>query len=58
MKGMPKDIGRISRIIGLDLAKKTFKGWILTKEKNFKDRKIFTGKMDPEGRMPFILNAM
>ena len=54
MKGMPKDIGRISRIIGLDLAKKTFKGCILTEEKNFEDRKIITGEMDPEGRMHFI----
>lgn len=58
MKGMPKDIGRFSRIIGLDLAKKTFKGCILTKEKNFEDRKIFTGEMDPEGRMHFILNEV
>lgn len=55
MKGMPKDIGRISRIIGLNLAKKTFKGCILTKEKNFEDRKIFTGEMDPEGRMHFLI---
>ncbi len=54
MKGVPKDIGRFSRIIGLDLAKKTFKGCILTKEKNFEDRKIITGEMDPDGRVHFI----
>ena len=54
MEGVPKDIGRFSRIIGLDLAKKTFKGCILTKEKNFEDRKVITGEMDPDGRMHFI----
>ena len=54
MEGVPKDIGRFSRIIGLDLAKKTFKGCILTKETNFEDRKVITGEMDPDGRMHFI----
>ena len=54
MEGVPKGIGQFSRIIGLDLAKKTFKGCILTEEKNFEDRKIITGEMDPEGRMHFI----
>lgn len=54
MKGVPKDIGRFNRIIGLDLAKKTFKGCILTEEKNFEDRKIITGEMNPEGRIHFI----
>ena len=38
MEGVPKGIGQFSRIIGLDLAKKTFKGCILTEEKNFDDR--------------------
>ena len=50
MEGVPKDIGQFSRIIGLDLAKKTFKGCILTEEKNFEDRRIITGEMDTEGR--------
>ena len=54
MEGVPNGIGQFSRIIGLDLAKKTFKGCILTEEKNFEDRKIITGEMDPEGRMHFI----
>ena len=54
MKGVSKDIGGFSRIIGPDLAKKTFKGCILTREKNFEDRKIITGEMDPDGRMHFI----
>ena len=54
MEGVPKGIGQFSRIIGLDLAKKTFKGCILAEEKNFEDRKIITGEMDPEGRMHFI----
>ena len=54
MEGVPKDIGRFGRIIGPNLAKKTFKGCILTEEKNFEDRKIITGEMDPDGRMHFI----
>ena len=54
MEGVPKDIGRFHRIIGLDLAKKTYKGCILTEEKNFEDRKIITGEMNPDGRMHFI----
>lgn len=58
MEGMPNGSGRYERIIGLDLAKRTFKGCILTKEKNFEDRKIITGEMDPEGRMHFIRAVM
>ena len=54
MKGEPNDIGMFRRIIGLDLAKKTLKGCILTEEKNFEDRRIITGEMNPEGRMHFI----
>lgn len=51
---MSKGIVEYGRIIGLDLAKKTMKGCMLTKERNFEDRRIFTGEMDPEGRMHFI----
>ena len=58
MKGVLKDIGGFSRIIGLDLAKKTFKGCILTAEKNFEDRSIITGEMDPDGRMHFITEVV
>lgn len=38
------------RIIGMDLSKRTFKACILTKGKNFEDRKIASGHMSPEGR--------
>ena len=58
MEGVPKDIGGFHRIIGLDLAKKTYKGCILTEEKNFEDRKIITGEMDPDGRMHFITEVV
>ena len=58
MEGVPKDIGRFHRIIGLDLAKKTYKGCILTQEKNFEDRRIITGEMDPDGRMHFITEVV
>ena len=58
MEGVPKDIGQFSRIIGLDLAKKTFKGCILTEEKNFEDRRIITGEMDTEGRLHFITEVV
>ena len=33
------------RIIGMDLSKRTFKACLLTREKNFEDRKIFSGSM-------------
>ena len=42
MKGVPKDIKGFSRIIGLNLAKKTSNGYILTEE------------MDSDGSMRFI----
>ena len=58
MEGVPKDIGGFHRIIGLDLAKKTYKGCILTQEKNFEDRRIITGEMDPDGRMHFITEVV
>ena len=58
MEGVPKDIGKFHRIIGLDLAKKTYKGCILTQEKNFEDRRIITGEMDPDGRMHFITEVV
>ena len=58
MEGVPKDIGGFGRIIGLDLAKKTYKGCILTQEKNFEDRRIITGEMDPDGRMHFITEVV
>ena len=51
---MPDSIRQYDRIIGLDLAKKTLKGCVLTKDRNFEDRRIFTGEMDPDGRMGFI----
>lgn len=54
MKDMSNGIGQHGRIIGLDLSKKTFKGCMLTREKGFEDRRIFTGEMDPDGRMHFI----
>ena len=54
MEGMPDSIRQYDRIIGLDLAKKTLKGYVLTKDRNFEDRRIFTGEMDPDGRMGFI----
>ena len=54
MKDMSKGIERYGRIIGLDLSKKTFKGCVLTREKNFEDRNIITGEMNPDGRMHFI----
>ena len=54
MEGMPDSIRQYDRIIGLDLAKKTLKGCVLTKDRNFEDRRIFTGEMDPDGRMGFI----
>ena len=38
------------RIIGMDLSKRTFKACLLTREKNFEDRKIFSGSMTNEGR--------
>lgn len=38
------------RIIGMDLSKRTFKACVLTRDKNFEDRKIFSGSMTPEGR--------
>jgi len=38
------------RIIGMDLSKRTFKACILTRGKNFEDRKIESGSMTPEGR--------
>ena len=38
------------RIIGMDLSKRTFKACVLTRGKNFEDRKIFSGSMTPEGR--------
>ena len=38
------------RIIGMDLSKRTFKACVLTRDKNFEDRKIFSGGMTPEGR--------
>ncbi len=38
------------RIIGMDLSKRTFKACVLTRGKNFEDRKIFSGGMTPEGR--------
>lgn len=62
--GMPEAVERateertkqkpiIRRIIALDLAKKTFKCCTLTAEKNFQDRNITPGNMDPEGRAAF-----
>lgn len=44
----------ICRILGLDIAKKTFKCCALTKEKNFQDRRITSGEMTAEGRAMFI----
>ena len=38
------------RIIGMDLSKRTFRACVLTRGKNFEDRKIFSGSMTPEGR--------
>lgn len=42
------------RIIGMDLSKRTFKACVLTREKNFEDRNVFSGKMDAQGRQNFI----
>ena len=43
----------IRRIKALDVSKQTFKCCTLTAEKNFEDRVITPGRMDPEGRMAF-----
>lgn len=43
-----------SRIIGLDLSKKDFKGCILFKEDGYKKAHHITGEMTPEGRIKFI----
>ena len=58
--GMPKEVARatgkepaIERIKALDLAKRTFKCCTLTAEKNFQDRTITPGNMDPAGRAAF-----
>ncbi len=42
------------RILGLDLSKRTFKACILSRDRNFEDRKIIPGSMSPEGRRQFI----
>lgn len=34
----------------MDLSKRTFKACVLTRGKDFEDRKIFSGGMTPEGR--------
>ena len=43
----------IRRIHGLDLSKRTFKSCVLTADRNFEDRTVIPGSMDPEGRMKF-----
>ena len=43
----------IRRIHGLDLSKRTFKCCVLTADRNFEDRTVIPGSMDPEGRMKF-----
>ena len=43
----------IRRIRALDVSKQTFKCCTLTAEKNFEDRTVTSGRMDPEGRMAF-----
>lgn len=43
-----------ARILGLDLSKKTFKACVLTRERNFEDRSVIPGSMEPEGRFSFI----
>ena len=42
------------RIIGMDLSKRTYKACVLTRERNFEDRKVFSGRMDASGRQNFI----
>ena len=50
---MPNDKG-IGRILSLDVSKKTYKSCVLTAERNFQDRKLFSGEMSREGRSSFI----
>ena len=42
------------RIIGMDLSKRTYKACVLTRERNFEDRKVLSGRMDASGRQNFI----
>ena len=42
------------RIIEMDLSKRTYKACVLTRERNFEDRKVFSGRMDASGRQNFI----
>ena len=42
------------RIIGMDLSKRTFKACVLTRDKNFEDRKIFSGSMTPDIELHII----